>query len=232
VRELSGALPEPGTGPTPSRRQLLVGLGAAVVGLRLGLVVPPADAATDGLDAVTRATLEAFADTIIPGEKRHPGDRAVAGAAPGPGAVQAGAVAVLTMPELPLRPLLPALALLVNTEAAAYALVHGTVLRAPLGVLEPAFVALPFGHRTALAEQLLGPGVEDKLFTLLAAIASLAFDTAAHLHTPAAAATHPGLVFQRFPLPDPDGRWRYPEFSYRRDLARLHPATTGSGSPA
>ena len=56
MRELSGALPEPGTGPTPSRRQLLVGLGAAVVGLRLGLVVPPADAATDGLDAVTRAT--------------------------------------------------------------------------------------------------------------------------------------------------------------------------------
>ncbi|MET8067907.1 DUF5987 family protein, partial [Micromonospora sp. NPDC005313] len=35
-------------------------------------------------------TLEAFADTIIPGERRHATDRAVAGAADGGGAVASG----------------------------------------------------------------------------------------------------------------------------------------------
>jgi hypothetical protein len=216
-------------GGRPSRRQVLLGLTASWVALRTGVVAVPAAAASpDGLDAVTRATLEAFADTVIPGEKRFPDDRAVAGAAPGPGAVQAGAIAVLTLPELPMRPLLPALALLVNAEATAYAATH--VVR--LDLRDPPFVALPFRHRTALAGQLLGPGIQDKLFTLLAAIASLAFDTAAHLHTAAVAGTHPGLVFQRFPLPDPDGRWRHPDFSYGRPLARPHPGTTATGSPS
>ena len=37
-------------------------------------------------------TLEAFADTILPGEKRTPDDTAVAGVSDGPGAVAAGAL--------------------------------------------------------------------------------------------------------------------------------------------
>jgi hypothetical protein len=43
-------------------------------------------------------TLEAFADTIIPGERRWPGDRAVAGVGTGGGAVAAGAVGLLEDP--------------------------------------------------------------------------------------------------------------------------------------
>ena len=44
-------------------------------------------------DAERTLVLEAFADTIIPGEKRTPDDRAVAGASVGGGAVAAGASA-------------------------------------------------------------------------------------------------------------------------------------------
>jgi len=43
-------------------------------------------------------TLEAFADTIVPGEKRSPDDHAIAGAASGPGAVGAGALELLRTP--------------------------------------------------------------------------------------------------------------------------------------
>ncbi|HYS37141.1 MAG TPA: DUF5987 family protein, partial [Pseudonocardiaceae bacterium] len=40
-------------------------------------------------------TLEAWADTIIPGEKRWPDDRAIAGVSTGGGSVAAGAIEVL-----------------------------------------------------------------------------------------------------------------------------------------
>nr|WP_237440297.1 DUF5987 family protein [Amycolatopsis rubida] len=44
------------------------------------------------------ATLEAFAGTIVPGEKRAPDDRAIAGVSDGPGAVVAGAVELVETP--------------------------------------------------------------------------------------------------------------------------------------
>lgn len=43
-------------------------------------------------EQVRTMTLEAFADTIVPGEKRSPDDQAIAGAVTGGGAVVAGAV--------------------------------------------------------------------------------------------------------------------------------------------
>ena len=43
-------------------------------------------------------TLEAWADTFVPGAKRWPDDRTIAGAATGPGAVEAGAVELLQTP--------------------------------------------------------------------------------------------------------------------------------------
>lgn len=43
--------------------------------------------------------LEAFADTLIPGEKRGPSDRAVAGVSRGGGAVASGVIEVLLTPE-------------------------------------------------------------------------------------------------------------------------------------
>jgi hypothetical protein len=61
----------------------------------------------------------------------------------------------------------------------------------------------------------------------------LAFHTAGHLSTAEAVRSgHPGLAWIDFPAPDPDGLWRYPEFSYRRSLAAVHPATTATGQPA
>lgn len=215
----------PGSGIT--RRQVLAGLTAAAALLQAGLVRSPA-AAAESLDPITNQTLEAFADTIVPGQKRSSGDQAIAGAVSGPGAVQAGAIAAYTLPELPLALLLPGMAAALNTAAAAYAVAH--VLW--LDPLLPAFVALPFEHRTALAEQLLTPEIVDKGWMLLAGLASLAFDTAMHLHTPDVAGSHPGLVFIRFPLPDADGLWRFPSASYRRVLATPYPATTSTGSPA
>jgi hypothetical protein len=61
----------------------------------------------------------------------------------------------------------------------------------------------------------------------------LAFHTAGHLDTAAAIrAGHPGLAWLGFPAPDPDGIWRFPDFSYRSELAELHPLTTSTGNPA
>jgi hypothetical protein len=124
---------------------------------------------------------------------------------------------------------LPALLALLNTSAAGYGLTHS--VRLDLTVAP--FVALPFKHRTALALQLLDPGrVDQLLWYALAAMALLAFHTAAQVDTAAAMrAGHPGLAWIEFPQPDADGLWRFPHFSYRRALARPHPATTRTGNP-
>ena len=103
-------------------------------------------------DAMT-TTLEAFADTLIPGRKRYDGDHAVAGAVDGPGAVQAGAVDLMWFQEAAIGPACPALATMLNTRAAAYAGQHQRVLDPTL----PPFVALSFGDRTRLLLELLDP---------------------------------------------------------------------------
>jgi hypothetical protein len=210
-----------------SRRQVIQ-LVAAALAAKPFLPVGPAGAATPEHD-VQRATFEAFADTIVPGEKRHRGDRAVAGATAGPGAVQAGVWELLNDPDVGVQVALPALTILLNTEAAGYALTHGLLL----DLTAPPFVALPFEHRTALALALLNPKHGDQLiWYAVAAMALLAFHTAAHLDTATAVrAGHPGLAWIGFPEPDPDGLWRFPEFSYGRPLARRHPATTDTGNP-
>lgn len=232
----------------PSRRRVVAALTAAVAAVGTGALstptaaaasrgplvpdltrdLPDVDAALGPLDST--ATLEAFADTIVPGEKRHSHDHAVAGAAEGPGAVQAGAVELLRLPELGLGPLMPALATLLHTEATAYALSRGKILPPT----RPAFVALDFDDRTRLTAKLLGPdAVDQQVWVLLALFASVAFDTAAHLHTTTALAQrHPGLAWLRFPAPDADGLWRFPTYSYGRRLAREHPHTTAGGHPA
>jgi hypothetical protein len=213
----------------PISRRRVLQLAAAVVALPLLADGPPAGAATLPLLDVRR-TLEAWGDTIVPGEKRSPTDRAIAGATTGPGAVQAGVWDLMNDPEVGLALALPVLAVLLNTEATAYALTH----RVPPDLTVPAFVALPFRHRTALALELLDPAQVDQLvWYALAAMAMLAFHTAPHLDTATAVrAGHPGLTWIRFPMPDADGLWRFPDFSYRRSLARLHPATTSTGNPA
>jgi enediyne biosynthesis protein E8 len=215
-----------------SRRKLLQLAAAAALTVPLAqLRFPVATAApAPALPDPLTQTLEAWSDTMIPGEKRSPGDRAVAGAAAGPGAVQAGAIALMNFPPVGLAPALPALAAGLDAEATTYAASHNVVLDPTV----PPFVALPFAHRTALALQLLELGHPYQLAWYgLAGIAFLAFHTAGHLDTVAAVRSgHPGLAWIDFPQPGPDGLWRYPVFSYRRVLARSHPRTTRSGSPA
>ncbi len=179
---------------------------------------------------VTTTTLEAFADTIVPGEKRWPGDVSVAGASTGGGAVAAGAVELLSMPEGGMAPLLGELAKLLNGHAAAFAGELGLALDDSL----PAFVALPFEQRTELVTRLTTPGHPEKeVWVGIALFSNMAFDTGAHMHTTdAIAAGHPGLATIGFARPDSDGLWRFPEYSYRRAVANKHPDTTPSGSPA
>ena len=175
-------------------------------------------------------TLEAFADTIVPGEKRSLDDRAVPGAAPGGGAVAAGAIELLRMPEGGMELLVDPLADLLNTHATAYAQEQGTELYDTV----PPFVALSFAQRTGLVQRLTAPGhPEREAWTGIALFSNMAFDTAAHMHTvDALAEGHPGLSMMGFAPPDEDGLWRFPDYSYGRQLASLHPDTTPSGSPA
>jgi hypothetical protein len=212
--------------PELSRRSLLqaVAAGVAVVPLLETAVAagPPTDR--------TRATMLAFSDTIVPGERRSTSDRVVAGAAKGPGAVQAGAWQLLNDPAVGIGPALPSLATGLEAAAVAEAAEAGLAL----DPLLPPFVALPFEHRTAVASRLLnGSGPDALAWYAVAALAMLAFHTAAHLDTAEAARRgHPGLTWLGFPQPDADGLWRYERFSYRRRLAPRHPRTTKAGHPA
>ncbi len=225
--------------PALSRRRLLQIASAAALTIPLAQLRAPAASALPapslpaappgGVDALT-STLEAWSDTMIPGEKRAPDDRAIAGATTGPGAVQGGAVTLMNYPPVGLAPALPGLAAGLNAEATTYAAAHGVVLDPTV----PPFVSLPFEHRTALALQLLEePSPDQLLWFGLSGVAFLAFHTAGYLDTVEAVRTgHPGLAWIDFPAPDPDGLWRYPTFSYRQRLADPHPRTTTTGNPA
>ena len=175
-------------------------------------------------------TLEAFADTFVPGEKRSPDDIAIAGAAGGPGAVAAGAIELLQQPATGVAEGLADLAVNLNEHAAEYAAARGL----PLDGAVPPFAALSFGHRTELIRSLTAPEHPEKEFWILTALfCFMAFDTAAHIPTVSAIEIgHPGLMTMGFAKPDPDALWRFPDFSYGRQLARVHPRTTPSGDPA
>ncbi|UOE21939.1 regulator [Thermobifida halotolerans] len=171
-------------------------------------------------------TLEAFADTVLPGEKRSPDDRAIAGAAPGGGAVAAGAIELLRTPATGIADGLDDYADLLTKHALGYAAEHGLQLDETV----PPFVALPFEHRTALVQALTAPGHPEKPFWVLLALFSyMAFDSAAHLNTRQALASgHPGLTAMGVSTPDADGLWRFAEHSYGRRLSDVHPDTDHS----
>lgn len=174
-------------------------------------------------------TLEAFADTIVPGAKRSPDDHAIAGVVRGPGAVAAGALEVLHHSAPGVAQGLKSLVAMANQHATRYAADHGTTLDEHL----PPFVALSYWDRYALVAELTAPGHPEKDgWVLLALFCNMAFDSAPHKHTAEAIAEgHPGLRTLGFAKPDPDGLWRFPKFSYGRELATRHPGTTESGSP-
>ncbi|WBB80684.1 DUF5987 family protein [Micromonospora sp. WMMD882] len=175
-------------------------------------------------------TLEAFADTILPGEKRAPDDRAVAGVSAGGGAVASGAIDVLRTEEGGMAPALDALADGLNEHAERYAEESSLSLDDDV----PPFVALDYDHRVALVRELVAADhPEREAWVSVAMFSTIAFDAAAHLHTTdALAAGHPGMTTLGYYGPDSDGLWRFPSYSYGRVLARPHPDTTPSGSPA
>ena len=182
----------------------------------------------------TLMTLEAFADTIVPGQRRWPGDRAIAGVSAGGGAVTAGAVDLLRTQAGGLAEMLDSLAMSLNGHALQYTAANSPSVEEAGADPLPPFVALPFADRTELVRTLTAPGHPEKeLWVAMAMFSNMAFDTGAHLTTTEAFASgHPGLLTMGFQPPDPDGIWRFPDFSYRRQLAEPHPATTPSGSPA
>jgi hypothetical protein len=181
-------------------------------------------------DSYRTMTFEAFADTFVPGVKRAPDDKAIAGAADGPGAVAAGAIELLETPATGMTGGLTDAARGLNEHAVAYARRHDLTLDPSV----PPFVALPFAGRTAVVGELTAPGHPEKdIWVLLGLFCFMAFDTAAHMHTTDAISSgHPGLAAMGFAAPDTDGLWRFADYSYGRPLARLHPHTTSSGSPA
>ncbi|WP_410658270.1 DUF5987 family protein [Amycolatopsis sp. lyj-112] len=184
----------------------------------------------DSDEQIKVSTLEAYADTILPGEKRFPDDHAIAGAAPGPGAVVAGALELLHTEATGVTVGLPYLAQSLNDHAKVYAKDQELTLDETL----PPFVALSFADRTELVRSLTAPGHPEKDgWVSLALFCNMSFDCAAHKHTAEAIAEgHPGLLAMGYTAPDEDGLWRFPKFSYRRELAKRHPDTTPSGSPA
>jgi enediyne biosynthesis protein E8 len=185
---------------------------------------------TSAETAYRTLTLEAFADTFVPGEKRSPDDVAIAGAASGPGAVAAGAIELLETPATGIAEGLDDIVSTLNDHASSYAAEHG--LSQDTAV--PPFVALDYEHRSALMAILTAPDHPEKEFWILTALfCFMAFDTAAHMDTVSAMKDgHPGLRMMGFAEPDPDGLWRFPDYSYGRQLARPHPDTTPNGDPA
>lgn len=178
---------------------------------------------------VETMTLEAFADTIVPGAKRSADDGAIAGVSDDGGAVEAGAIDLLMTPATGVTDGLGPMSRALNDHATAYAAEHGLVLDGSV----PAFVAMSYEHRAALIQRLTAPGHPEKDgWVLLALFSNMAYDSAAHMSTAdALAAGHPGLTAMGFAQPDTDGLWRFPRFSYGRVLASPHPYTTPSGSP-
>lgn len=181
------------------------------------------------LDDVQTMTLEAFADTIVPGVKRFPDDRAIAGVCAEPGSVECGALELLADPATGVAAGLVPLSGMLNGHAVSYAERVGLTLEDDV----PAFVALEYDHRAALIAELVAWGHPERDgWVLLAQFSTIAYDSAAHRHTAEALADgHPGLLQMGFAQPDDDGLWRFPDFSYGRELAKRHPNTTESGSP-
>ena len=182
------------------------------------------------LDEQTVQTLEAFADTIVPGAKRHPDDLAIAGVSDDAGAVQAGALALLQEPAGGLAPWLGGLAAMLNAHVVTYLAERDA--EPPAGV--PPFVALGYADRVAMVLRLVAwDNPERQGWVNLVMFSNMAYDSAPHRHTSEALAEgHPGLHTLGFAQPARDGRWRFPRYSYQRPLASIHPATTATGSPA
>lgn len=172
-------------------------------------------------------TLEAFADTVLPGRKRSPADHAVAGVDDSPGAVEAGALAVLTDPATGIAEGVGAMADELN-RIAADMVREDEQTEDPL----PPFVRLPYRQRRELVAELTSTACEQReLWFLVAMFAYMAFDSAPHLDTVEAMRSgHPGLLHLGFRPPDEDGLWRASRPTYGRPMAPPRAGTDEFGN--
>ena len=177
------------------------------------------------LTVAQTTALEAYADTVVPGRRRHDVDVAVAGVSDTPGAVEAGALEVLTDPATGIEDGVGEMAELLDDRAVSWAQKEGLP-----GVSR--FADLAYQDRRRLVATLTAPDEPaHELWFLVALFATMAYDSAPHLETAVAVATGaPGLAAMGF-APPTDGRWRASDPTYTVPMARMHPATdprTGS----
>lgn len=180
------------------------------------------------LTAAQRVALEAYADTVVPGRKRHPDDVAIAGVDDTPGAVECGALDVLTDPATGIEDGVGDMADLLDERAVAWAARH---LPDPV----TRFADLGYTDRRRLVTELTDPAEPEKeLWFLVALFATMAYDSAPHLETSdaldPAVTPYSGLRAMGFFPPD-GGRWAFDRGGYGRPLARLHPGTDDHGDP-
>ena len=189
----------------------------------------PASPAELDEETVKVMSLEAFADTIVPGNKRSPDDRAIAGVSEDGGSVAAGAIELLESPAGGLSQWLGGLAGMLNAHAENFANERGIELDRTV----PAFVSLNYEQRCELVLWLVGPDHPERQgWVNLVMFSNMAYDAAGHLHTAEAIANgHPGLLGIGYAPPNDDGIWRFPDYTYGRKLADMHPETTPTGSP-
>ena len=189
-------------------RASLAGLGALVTAA-LPLTRPgSATAARLPATAPTDATLQAFADTMIPGARVSTTDlgnpvdpAAIAGADALPGAVQADALALYHHPEVGFDALAPAFL----AELESRSLPYGNV-----------FLSLPFNDRIQVCLAGLDFANPTRLVWEAAAAVPFTAFCAAALIRDATAATASGYRVMGLPGPAPAG---YRDFSYRRRLS-------------
>lgn len=196
-----------------SRRELLqrgAVLSLLPVAERI-LASPPAALAAP---SITDATLQAFADTMIPGKRAtrtdlgneiHP--KAIAGAHPEPGAVQADALLLYHHP-------------LIGFDVVEAAFLADLEARSLLRLGQ--FIDLPFDKRVAVCVEGLSPSnATAQVWQLAAAVPFAAFLCSATQKN-ATIDNSSGLQVTGFPGIAPNG---YADFSYRRALSSERTAT-------
>lgn len=198
-----------------SRREFVRRAGTLGVGALVLSALPVAErmiAADPALAAVSidDATLQAFADTLIPGRRAartdlgdeiHP--QAIAGVDRRPGAVEADALRVYHDPLVGF----PALAGPFLADLSTRSLQQGN----------PSFLLLDFAQRTRVCLQALSFSNPDRvLYEAAAAVPFTAFCAAA-VHPIGTSRNASGYRVMGYPGAAPNG---YRRFSYRRKLAR------------
>lgn len=198
-----------------SRREVLQ-RGAVLSLLPVAERILAAPTAALAAPSLTDGTLQAFADTLIPGKKAartdlgnevHP--KAIAGAHPEPGAVQADSLLLYHHPLIGFDTVEPAFL----ADLSARSLLHGGQ-----------FLDLPFDRRVAVCVEGLGKSNPSaQVWQLAAAVPFAAFLCSANQRN-ATIDRSSGLQVMGFPGTAPNG---YADFSYRRALSTER---TASGS--